>query len=192
MYMATRMVCIGLAASISVALLAYASPASAAPPMSNIGLQQFTQRQNESRSPDVGKVLPASITALDASNKQIAVSDALRGPAVVIKTADGCPPCSALLGYVQAHGSQYMRANHASIVVLTIMSAQAPAGAAYPAGITALHTPGIPQGMLGGANLPAMYFFDGHARLLGERSGVYNASDAAMAAALSFPGRATN
>lgn len=192
MHVATGIVGVGSAVSISLALLACASPASAAPPVGNAGLRQFTQRQNESTGPDVGKTLPSSVTALDANNKQIAVSDALRGPAIVIKTADGCPPCSALLAYAQAHGSQYMKANHAHIVVLTIMSAHAPASAAYPVGVTALHTPGIPQGMLGGTNLPAMYFFDGQAKLVGERSGVYNASDAAMAAALSFPGRTPN
>lgn len=185
-YRSTRALAVVLMAATMSIACAYAQT----PPTSNAGLAQFTQRQNEAPVPNFGKPIPANLMVSNEAGQSVALASVVHGPAVVIKSADGCPPCSALLSYVQAHGEAFMREHHAQIVVLTIASAATAPASGYPKGVVTVHTNDMmTTGILGGTTLPAMYFFDKNARLVGEHTAVYNASNEAMAAALQFPAR---
>jgi hypothetical protein len=151
--------------------------------------RQFVQRQDRDPGPNVGKTIPVDITVLNQNGEGGNLQDMLRGPALVIKTVDGCPPCAALTGYVATHGASYQTEHGVQIVVLLMGSETAHSAAPEDrSDILWLHTPDfIVDGVLGGTALPAVYFFDQNLALSGVHAGLYDGSDAAMMATLSFP-----
>lgn len=156
---------------------------------SDKGLAQFIQNQEEAPGPNIGKALPANIEVKDSAGKSVELRTLLHGPAVVVKTLDGCPPCSALTDYLKAHGKEYMKTHGVQIAVLTLGSNNPDvAGASYPDGVQVLHTPSmLMDTLIGGTTVPAVYFFDKDLTLVGTHSGLYNDREDAITAALAFP-----
>lgn len=156
---------------------------------SDNGLAQFIQNQEEAPGPNIGKTLPANLEVKDSAGKSVELRTLLHGPAVVVKTLNGCPPCSALTDYLKTHGKEYMKTHGVQIVVLTLGSNSPDVTrGSYPDGVQVLHTPSmLMDSLIGGTTVPAVYFFDKNLTLVGTHSGLYNDREEAITATLGFP-----
>ncbi|NCT68743.1 MAG: hypothetical protein GXC76_14050 [Rhodanobacteraceae bacterium] len=152
-------------------------------------LEQFIQKQEHEPGPNVGKTLPADLAVLDSAGQVVELGKALRGPAVVIKAMQGCPPCATLLDYVKVHGDELAEAHGVQFAVLNLASTNADsARSVYPKGVLVLHARDLlMDSLLGGTSVPAVYFFDKNLTLVGMHTGLYDDSEAAIVAALRFP-----
>lgn len=122
----------------------------------------------------VGQPLPGDLVALDNRGKSIRLRDVMRGPAIVVKVENGCPPCDELVQFVRDHGAAYAKAHHVQLVVLNTASPDDPDGVKYPKGmppgIVTLHrTDMMLDGFLGGGYYPYLFFFDRDLTLVGRR-----------------------
>ncbi|HET6724604.1 MAG TPA: hypothetical protein VFH85_01190 [Gammaproteobacteria bacterium] len=141
--------------------------------------QQFLESSQVKKEEEknIGNILPDSVTALDKHGNEVSLKSLLHGPAVVVKTIEGCEPCSWLDSYIEQHGDDYIADNGVQIVVLYTGSPADPDASDYPRNmppqVTVLHHPGFMfNGFLGGANVPAVYFFNGKLELVRAREGV--------------------
>lgn len=133
-------------------------------------LQQI--RAEEARP--VGQRLPNDITALDNNGRTVRLRDVMHGPAILIKTENGCPPCETLVGFLRDHGAAYAKLHKVQLVVLNTASPDDPEGTKYPKDlpnpILTLHRPDMMlSGFLGGGYYPYLFFFDHDLTLVGRR-----------------------
>lgn len=131
---------------------------------------------------NVGKPLPASVSAFNDQDERVRLRDVLQGPAVVVKTEVGCPPCERMLAFLRAHGPDFARRHYVQIVVWNTAapprienpSGGDPTGQEYPrdmpSSITVLHVKDYgTHGFLGGTWFPTIFFFDGNKKLVARR-----------------------
>ena len=149
----------------------------------------FVRRQDRESGESLGRLLPGDLGVSNQGGKIGNLAGYLRGPVLIIKTVEGCPPCDALIDFVKSNIGKSPIADDAQIAVLLMGSESVHSKAqADTDKLIWLNTPEflVDDGVLGGATLPAVYFFDRDLRLDGIHAGLAGGSDAAMAAALDF------
>lgn len=134
--------------------------------------------------------LTAANTALAADGTHVALSDAIQAPAVVIKTADGCPPCDYLVDWALDNAADYTKTHQAQLVVLKIIAGEPMVDPRLDrSDVVALHTPdAMLPAPLAGIELPAVYFFDADHALTGGQAGLAELTPQAAARTLTPPG----
>ncbi len=137
-------------------------------------------RAEEQRN--IGEALPANVTAFNDQGKTVRLRDVLHGPAIVVKTEAGCPPCERMIAYLRTHGPDFARRHHVQIVVwntaapphLQDLAGGDPTGEKYPRNmpppILVLHVKDFgAKGFLGGTWFPTIFFFDKDRKLVARR-----------------------
>jgi len=152
-------------------------------------ISRFIQSQDNNPGPGIGKTLPEDLVVLNSAGEEVVLRDVLQAPVALIKTLDGCPPCDTLVNYAKSHANAFRDEQGMRIAVLLIASETAHESASGDdSGTLWLHSPEFfLEGILGGTDLPAVYFFDQDFRLAGLRTGLFEGSNEAMAATLTFP-----
>ncbi len=116
----------------------------------------------------VGEVLPADFEVIDAQGKAIKLATRLKGPAILFKIKDGCPPCEELLGVVREQGT----AGAVQFVVLRV-GASEHNDLRLPARVEQFHVVSqLHDGFLGGRLTPTTFYFDQSLRLKQRKPGL--------------------
>lgn len=133
--------------------------------------------------------LTAENTALDASGERVALSEVMRGPAVLVKTVDGCPPCEYLVDWALNNAAAYTKESGVQLVVLKIYADEPLKDPRLAqSGTVALYTPEVMlPAPLNSKNLPVVLFFDSDLALTGEHAGLRDFTPEAAAAAFTPP-----
>lgn len=139
--------------------------------------KQIMQQLKADEQRNVGKPLPNGVTALNNAGETVRLVDLMRGPAILIKTMYGCPPCKHLEEFLRKHGPEFAGNHHVQLIVLNVASGDDLTGTKYPrhmpSSIVVLHHSNVGhKGFLGDNGRPSAFLFDKNLKLVARRIGI--------------------